>query len=123
MEKGIITTIANSTFGTKRKAEIIGFDSIDFLGKTASITIRVYNLDEDGKPLKNPDIKQSRDINIPLSNQDRVIDGILIEQNDPSYKDAIPEFDWWIQTASTVPLIPMLHQALQMLSQTGRFDR
>jgi hypothetical protein len=40
MEKGIITTIANSTFGTKRKAEIIGFDSIDFLGKSKPSAFR-----------------------------------------------------------------------------------
>lgn len=115
--------IPDSSIGNKRKAEFIRVDAIDFEGKFADFVIRVYNLDEHGELIQNPDIRATRDIRLSISNTDRVIDGILIEPEDPRYDQAVPEFDWWMKAASVIPFLQLLEQSLEMLAMTGRFDR
>ncbi len=115
--------IPDSTIGTKRKAEFVKVNCIDFEGKFADLTIRIFNLDADGNLIQNPDIRATRDIQISISNTDRVIDGVLVEPEDPRYEDAIPEFDWWMKAASQIPFLTLLDEAINLLAQTGRFDR
>lgn len=109
--------------GIQRVVTMTRIKTLDFIAQVAELEYIVEQFDPSGTLTRNPNLVASRVVTIPLSNTDRVIDGMLIEKNDPRYEEAVPEFDWWMSNAMKFPLIAIIQQGTQMLIATGRFDR
>lgn len=135
--------------GFPRKVSLSQLMHIDFDNKTGEIYWKVWQVDEEGEVINNPDLNQGRIVSTPINNSNKVTQGgVMItreyvesqnaqekEETDEEYnqriselmeselENGIPEFEFWLGLLTSQKFPIALTQAAQLLASFGRFDR
>ncbi|MGE0931660.1 hypothetical protein [Peijinzhouia sedimentorum] len=126
----ILINIPANAQGIARKVAYLGIERKDHFKRYAAINWMVILLDNEAEHLKSKDYQQYRMVTTEISDNNRVdIQGMMLDPASPEWAGGYPEYTFWWNAISTMPLPVVLNQAVGILAtavdENGltKFDR